>query len=153
MNKLLFTSLWLLLFFVSANAQIYKKADSLYYDNKDNIYTGTYTEFFPNGNTRIILSLKDGKKDGITYIYFDNKQLKEQQSFESGKPNGEWITFNITGDTSAIAHYLEGKKHGEWKVWDDNHTLRFKMYYSKGNKTGTWEMFDTKGILISQKKF
>ena len=45
-------------------SQIIEKADGLYYNKSESLYTGKYTEFYDNGNKRVEMNIKSGKKHG-----------------------------------------------------------------------------------------
>ena len=75
MKKLVFI-ITVILFSISAKAQIIDGEDGLYYDENKNLYSGIYTEFFETGQKRIELSLQEGMKDGKTILYAKNGHQK-----------------------------------------------------------------------------
>jgi antitoxin component YwqK of YwqJK toxin-antitoxin module len=52
-----------------------------------------------------------------TYYFADNATVIEKEGFfnASGKLQGEWITYNLVGNKTAIANYEDGKKEGVWQ--------------------------------------
>lgn len=134
------------------HAQLVEK-EGIFYDFNNNPYTGTYIEYFPDGDVRIEMHVKDGKKNGTTTYYFENGAKKEVRNFSNNKMDGTWITWDENGKKVAEARYKEGKKNGKWFIWDENGTLRYEMEYTDGAKTGTWSIWDEEGNLVSQKEF
>jgi antitoxin component YwqK of YwqJK toxin-antitoxin module len=145
-------SLAIFLIFISvvSSAQVTIDEQGLYHDANNELYTGTYIEFYTNGNKRIELSLNKGKVDGSVTLYLESGQTSEIRSYKSGKMDGTWSTWNNNGVKIGVANYKNNVKHGEWFIWDDAGTLRFEMHYTDGKKTGTWRMFNEKGELISE---
>jgi antitoxin component YwqK of YwqJK toxin-antitoxin module len=131
-----------------AFAQVTIDEAGLYYNENNELYTGTYIEFHPNGNKMIEVSLKSGLPDGPVSIYFETGQINETRSYAKGKMHGTWITWNEEGVKIAEANFKNNLKHGDWFIWDDAGTLRFEMHYSVGNKVGSWKMFNEKGELV-----
>lgn len=131
-------------------AQVSMDEDGLYYNENDELYTGTYIEFHTNGNKKIEVSLAKGLPNGPVSIYFETGQINETRSYEKGKMHGTWITWNEEGVKVAQAQYKENLKHGDWYIWDDAGTQRFEMHYAMGKKIGTWKMYNEKGELVSE---
>jgi antitoxin component YwqK of YwqJK toxin-antitoxin module len=145
-------SLACILIFISAvsSAQITIDEDGLYHNGNSELYSGTYIEFYTNGNKRIELSIRQGVIDGPVKLYFESGQISEIRSYDHGKMDGTWSTFNQEGIKIGVANYKGNVKHGEWLIWDDAGTLRFEMHYTDGKKTGTWLMYNEEGELVSE---
>lgn len=73
----------------------------------------------------IELSLKDGSVDGPVTLYFDSGQISEIRTYDQGKMDGTWSTFNTKGIKIGVANYKDTIKHGDWFIRDDAGTLRF----------------------------
>jgi len=129
MKKIIF-SLAALLVFGFTQAQITAGEDGKYYADNNSLYSGTYSEVFSNGNTRMTMELKNGLADGQTLIYSENGNLLETRSYSDGKFNGTWLTYNNDGLKVAEAHYLNNKKDGKWLIWDSSGKLRYEMMYT-----------------------
>ncbi len=134
------------------HAQLVEK-DGIYYNSKGDLYSGTYIEYFPDGNVRLEMEVQDGKKHGKTAYYYEDGSPKEVRNFSHNLMDGTWIKWASSGTRIAEARYQEGKKHGKWFIWDENGTLRYEMEYQQGSKTGLWSIWDDNGKLISEKKF
>jgi antitoxin component YwqK of YwqJK toxin-antitoxin module len=145
--RILFLAFFLIVAGAVSSAQVIIDEKGLYHNEDNELYTGTYIEFYPNGNKRIELSLNKGIIHGPVTLYFESGERNEIRSYSNGKMDGTWITWNQEGVKVAEANYRNGKKH-----WDDNGTLRFEMHYTNGEKTGLWKMFDESGKLVSEVK-
>jgi len=145
-------SLACILIFISvvSSAQVTIDEDGLYHNENNELYSGKYIEFYTNGNKRIELSLKKGIVDGPVTLYFESGQISEIRSYDQGKMDGTWSTFNAEGVKIGVANYRDNVKHGEWFIRDDAGTLRFEMHYTDGKKTGTWKMYNEMGELVSE---
>lgn len=147
MKKLIFTLVFSLCIIVTfAHAQnIYIGEDGLYYDSLNNLYTGTYIEYYDNGTLKGEYTIVDGKNDGITKLYFETGQLNESRSYRKGEKDGAWITYNTEGVKIGEANFSKSIKHGKWFIWDENGTLRCEMTYQEGKKVGKWIIFNGEG--------
>jgi antitoxin component YwqK of YwqJK toxin-antitoxin module len=130
--------------------QLTESEDGLYYDENNHLYTGSYIEFYGNGNKRIELNLINGLKDKQVFLYFEDGTTNEIRSYKAGKKDGTWEMWNEKGVKVGVANYKDNLKDGEWFIWDTNGILRFSMLYNKGKKDGSWKMWNEKGELINQ---
>lgn len=143
------------LIFVSSlavSAQYIKEVDGLYLADSTP-YTGTYKSYYDNFNPKVEMNLDQGKKDGITKLFFEDGSINEIRSYKNNLMDGTWITYNEKGLKIAEADYTKGKKDGTWKIWDDNGTLRVEMTYNKGKKTGVWKQWNEEGKLLGEKAY
>ena len=81
MKRLIFCSL-LIVTSILINAQIVEK-NGKYYDLNDNLYTGEYTEFYDNGNLKMMMNLENGLIIGEVSIYYENGNLNEQREYKN----------------------------------------------------------------------
>lgn len=117
------------------------------------LFSGFFREFYPGGDLKMEMFIKDGKPEGPYVIYYENARIKEVRSYHYGIYHGLWRSYNENGMLISQAEYYDGKKNGAWMVWDDNGIKRYEMSYDMGKKSGTWYMWDEKGKLISEKKY
>lgn len=47
-------------------------------------------------------------------FYHDNGQIAQQGTYKNHKLHGEWIAYDVEGNTIAIGNYSEGVKTGKW---------------------------------------
>jgi antitoxin component YwqK of YwqJK toxin-antitoxin module len=126
--------------------------DGYFYKN-GMIYTGTYTEFWPNNKTKMIQHIQNGLADGITELFFEDGKINEQRSYLEGQKHGDWYIYNEQGVKISEANYRHNKKNGIWHVWNDNGILLYEMYYSNGEKIGKWMIWDEKGNIIMERQY
>ena len=62
---------------IAGAAQVTIDEDGLYLNEHNELYTGTYIEFYTNGNKRIELSLNKGIVDGPVTLYFESGEVSE----------------------------------------------------------------------------
>lgn len=117
-----------------SSAQVIIDENGLYHNENNELYTGTYMEFYTNGNKRIELSLEKGLINGPVTLYFESGEKNEIRSYKKGLMDGTWTTWNETGVKIGLANYKENLKHGDWFIWDDEGTLRFEMHYTRVKK-------------------
>ena len=51
-----------------------------------------------------------------TYYFADNSAIVEREGFfnKEGKLHDTWVSYDLTGNKTAIANYKNGKKEGVW---------------------------------------
>jgi antitoxin component YwqK of YwqJK toxin-antitoxin module len=54
----------------------------------------------------------------VTYLH-DNGQVQQQGFYKNGKLQGEWISYDASGNKTAVAIYDNGQKTGKWLFWND----------------------------------
>jgi antitoxin component YwqK of YwqJK toxin-antitoxin module len=53
-----------------------------------------------------------------TYVY-DNGQVKQEGFYKNGKLQGQWVSYDVNGNKTAVAEYNKGQKVGKWFFWND----------------------------------
>ncbi len=139
--------------FTVSYAQLEKGEDGLYYNKKGELYTGTYVEYYPNGNKKLEMPVVEGKKQGVSTYYFDNNTKQEIRSYSNNEMDGLWETWNEKGVKVGVANYKKGKKDGKWYIYNDKGTMLYDMNYEDGKKEGIWKAFDDQGNLKSTKEY
>ena len=137
----------------SLKSQITIGDDGLYYDETGKLYTGIYVEKYPTGTKKTEMSLVNGRKEGLTQIYYSNGVVNELRMYKNNLMHGTWVTWNEKGINTAEANYANDIKNGKWYIWDEQGIMRYDMTYFNGRKAGAWRMFDEHGILTATKEF
>ncbi|WP_075603338.1 toxin-antitoxin system YwqK family antitoxin [Saccharicrinis aurantiacus] len=151
--RIFFTIFALISFVTVSFAQLIQKEDGLYYTKDGELYSGTYVEHYPNGSIRLEMNVVDGKKQGSSSYYFEDKSKQEVRFYADNEMDGVWETWNEEGVKVGVASYKKGLKHGIWKIYDEKGTLRYDMSYKNGKKSGTWKIFGDDGKLTATKKY
>lgn len=152
MNSLRIIAFALAFAALGGQAQEVSYVQGLYKNADGSLYTGSL-ETIENNDTRVVLEIKEGYRNGSAHYYFSSGKLMEKGHFENGMKTGNWIRFNENGGTVAVGPFLAGKKHGTWLVYDDKGNKTFEMHYVNGEKAGTWYNWDTSGQLLSSKSY
>lgn len=94
--------------------------------------------------------------DGPALVYHHNGKIKERLGYKSGKPHGDFVSFNFLGDTVSKGSYDNALKNGLWTYRHDNGQLKARHLY---NITSNFpfqsqkEEWAENGILILQFRF
>jgi len=60
------------------------------------------------------------KYRGMRKIYFETGELKQEEFYKNGKPDGVWRTFYKNGKIKTKGKYRNGEKVGVWKSFYKN---------------------------------
>lgn len=72
--------------------------------------------------------------NGPSVQYHTNGKIKEKRTYQSGKLHGEYVEFNLFGDTISHGAYDQSLKNGLWTFRQDNGNLKaVHLYNTKGN--------------------
>jgi antitoxin component YwqK of YwqJK toxin-antitoxin module len=136
----------------NSNAQEIQEIDGLFYTNGA-LYSGVYMTRYDNGQVKMEMNVKAGKKQGKVKIYFENGQLHEIRSYKNNLMHGKWEMYNENNILVSVARYKNGQKHGKWIIWNDSGNLLYELKYKNGEKTGTWKSYDGAGNLINERNY
>lgn len=60
------------------------------------------------------------KGDIIEAIYYyEDGQIAQKGTYKDGKLHGEWVAYDINGETKAMGKYDRGVKSGKWFFWNE----------------------------------
>jgi len=93
MNRIGLTLGMILFLIFGLNAQDIKEIDGLYYENNE-LYSGSYCTLHDNGQVKMEMKVKEGKKHGKVKIYFENGRLNEIRSYKNNRMHGKWEMYN-----------------------------------------------------------
>jgi antitoxin component YwqK of YwqJK toxin-antitoxin module len=65
---------------------------------------------------------------------------------EDNKLQGEWVSYDIKGNKTAIANYDNGKKVGIWTFYQGNIQKEVTYMDSRISNVNTWEKTDTRMV-------
>jgi antitoxin component YwqK of YwqJK toxin-antitoxin module len=140
--------------FLSCNSEIhdtYYNADSVNIVSKGGV---TYIDSFPaNGivyslNARDTLSVDhfiNGKKQGLSRIWYPNRQLKEIRFFDKGRYEGEHKGWWENGRQKFIYHYRNDVFDGNVKEWQSDGLLFRDFNFENGYEHGMQRMWYSNG--------
>jgi len=93
-----------------------------------------------NGKVEMILTIKDGKLDGLKRTWYENGQLGSERNYKDGKPNDLIRIWYENGQLEAESNYKDSKEDGLTRYWHENGQLIYEGNYKNG-------------VLISEKCF
>tara|TARA_B100000609_G_C17075790_1_gene361514 strand:- start:194 stop:778 length:585 start_codon:yes stop_codon:yes gene_type:complete len=105
--------------------------DVLFYEGSP--YTGTKSEFYPDGQKRAEMYYKNGRRFGISNAWHENGQKWARVDFKNGIQEGRSIVWYESGLVKKMDMYFEkGEPNGEAKYWYDNDQLLYDAVYDNG---------------------
>jgi len=79
--------------------------------------------------------------------YFPGKKKFIAGDIKNGKRNGHWFAYFENGKVNTEATYIEGKPDGVYTVYYDNGQIRYQGHYNKGICDGEWRFYTVDGKL------
>lgn len=102
--------------------------------------TGETREFFENGQLKVSVRYRDGKKNGISEIFREDGQLRSSVTYQNGYKEGLEKSYKSDGSTYFIATNSNGKRNGVFISYYD--AKSFKGNYLEDLRHGLWEVFN-----------
>jgi antitoxin component YwqK of YwqJK toxin-antitoxin module len=113
-------------------------------------FTGTFIEYFPNGQKMGTCEIKDGVPDGQRIIYFENGNLSQDKMFKKGVYEGKNIEYFENGQIKQEGIMKSGKSDGVWKTYYENGNIQAILTFVNGEERGDYFQYDQKGKLVAQ---
>ena len=92
----------------------------------------------------------DGKRQGMTWWYNENKKVKSKVNFDNGKENGIYTSYYDNGQKKLVVEYVNGQKHNIQKIYYDNGQLGSQVKYNMGRREGVMTEWDFDGFKSSE---
>ena len=73
-------------------------------------FTGEIFEKDENGKLKYKINIKDGKRDGLSEVYYENGQLLVKENFKDGNKNGLYESYYKNGQSKYKLNYKDGKR-------------------------------------------
>lgn len=158
MKKLKFFSVLLLMLVLSVSCTRtkdeyfddgYLKSSIQYRFGKEN---GISKYYFinPPHPLKIVVKMKNGKKEGDFVKYFINGKLDTRCHYENDLLEGTEERFHIKGYRMYTTNYLHGKKHGEYIHYHTNGEIMEKGSFYEDLFDGDWSYYDERGVLVGE---
>jgi antitoxin component YwqK of YwqJK toxin-antitoxin module len=103
---------------------------------KISINDNQYEEFYPNGNKKISLGVKQKNLSGKSTSYFRNGQPKEVANFSNNELNGLYTVYKRSGVKDSEFNFKQGLLHGKAKFYKDNEQIYRETNFHEGKKHG-----------------
>jgi antitoxin component YwqK of YwqJK toxin-antitoxin module len=111
------TVLVCLILFTSCTKSIDGKKERSYIEVREGItyykgtpFTGEIFEKDENGKLKYKINIKDGKRDGLSEVYYENGQLLVKENFKDGNKNGLYESYYKNGQSKYKLNYKDGKR-------------------------------------------
>ncbi|MCT4665894.1 MAG: hypothetical protein N4A45_11735 [Flavobacteriales bacterium] len=108
---------------------------------------GKQFHFSRNGSRELIVSYKNGVKDGdYTKYYNGGVRIQEHCVYKNGEKHGKalWYFDDKDQTLSTVFHYNNGKLHGVAEKYYPSGNIKAKANYTNGSLDGDWKNFEDK---------
>lgn len=124
-----------------------EKDGLLYSDSLSNTpYTGKYVSEFKN--KKIEFEVKDGVKEGLFKLYYENSKLEIEGALLNGKNDGEWKYYYPEGMLQSKGNFSRDTLTGKWFWFHKNGQISESGVFRNGLREGEWQSLDTNGLLL-----
>ncbi len=94
-------------------------------------------------NTKNNIYFLDGDVIEAT-LYHDNGTIAQTGFYnKENKLTGEWVSYDLQGNKTAVAEYNNGKKVGTWYFFSDNSIKEVSYMDARVAKVVSWKTSDT----------
>ena len=122
-----------MMFVVTLGFSQLNKQNNLVYTDQGDLFTGTYVEYYDNGNQKVKADFKEGLKDGKVITFFADGTKENLFTYKAGVFDGVCKSWDFNGTLTGIAFYDNGIKDGKWEIYMDG-KLKYEIYYEDGKK-------------------
>ncbi len=88
---------------------IQERNDLVYGVNQHEPFTGLYVKKYKNGQKKLEVNVKDGKRDGLEMTWDENGKKMVRRNFVDGKVEGKVVVWDKNGQTIAEIIFKDGK--------------------------------------------
>ena len=128
---------------------------TLFYQNAKKAAEGTFIDMKKEGQWKYfsfyggyLSSLENyinGKKDGVSYKYYENGIITEEIHWKNGIKQGKWTRYYLNENPVVSSTYLNDKLHGDYEAFYHDGNLKVKGIYWKDTRHGKWLYYNEKG--------
>ena len=119
------------------------------YTIENDIASGLYKEFYPNGTLTKEMTLVNDFFEGEEKTYHYNGKLSTTATYKKGNYEGPFKAYYNNGEIESTGLYIDGELNGEYKIYYRNGILKEKKQFEKGKLEGPYLTYDRDGILLS----
>jgi antitoxin component YwqK of YwqJK toxin-antitoxin module len=92
---------------------------------------GIFEMKHPNGQVSVRGEMRNGKREGTWFSYYENGQPMSQAEYVNGVRNGKSITWYPNGQKRFEGTYTSDRQAGVWKYWEESGQLAKEIDYDK----------------------
>ena len=124
------------------------------------------TDYYDNGNVKVVATYKDDLPEGIRREYSEEGEIVSSYIFkhgiiigkgiitEKGEKDSYWREFYDQGNLKAEGNYKNDIKTGEWKYYHKNGNLeQIGLFDDDGKPEGLWKWYYDSGEILREENF
>ena len=122
---------------------------------KDYQMNGMWRTFYESGNLKNSVNYLEGKVDGISYFYYDDKvnTKKAEVIFEENMIIDTYQEFYDNGAQKTKIEYKDGKMDGDAEFFYRTGRIKIEGSYKDGEKNGKWIYYNQNEQKIKKEKW
>lgn len=129
------------------------KLEHLVYVKAPLNYTGSWTNWYVNGQKGHETQFKDGKIHGALTHYHDNGRKNYEQHYSNGVADGTDTGWTRDGQVSYAGQYRNDKRDGKWVHWYENGQKRSESNFRDDKQNGSQLDWYENGALHSEDNY
>ena len=138
--------------------KLIKKGRKKYHPDTNELYSGKVFKNRMGGEKDFEGSYKDGKKDGLWTVWYENGQKKEEGTYKDGESDGLVTSWYENGQKKYEGNYKQdalgnGIPDGLVTSWYENGQKKYEAKYKDGKKDGLWTVWYEDGEKKSEAKY
>ena len=108
------------------------RAGTLHLKSTNVLYTGMAKAFFPDGNVRAEVVIREGLPEGVWQEFHNNGQLAMKVTYSAGKKEGMLERFHSNGKVWIRKTFKNGMLDGLSEYFNDDGKLFERQVYQEG---------------------
>jgi antitoxin component YwqK of YwqJK toxin-antitoxin module len=120
----------------------------------DNRKVGKWFEYYCNGNMKNQLTFQNGRPDGYAIMYNENGKIAEEGNWKSNRWTGPYKLYYENGQPQHEFNFnASGKREGPVKYFYENGQLAIEGNFVNGKEAGVIKEYHENGDLKAEKTF
>jgi antitoxin component YwqK of YwqJK toxin-antitoxin module len=111
----------------SKDASNHVDSNKTQYALNTGVKDGLQTETYANGNKKFEGNMKDGKRTGEWFMYFENGTIWSRCNYVNDKKQGKSVVYLPSGAKAYEGMYEQDEPIGEWTYYNENGTVVKKV--------------------------
>ena len=120
----------------------------------DNRKTGSWIEYFCNGNMKNKLTFVNGRPDGYAIMYHENGKISEEGNWKANRWVGGYKLYYENGQVQhEFVFNQSGKREGPQTYYYDNGQKAIEGNFANGKESGVIKEFYENGDIKAEKNY
>lgn len=120
----------------------------------DNRKIGKWLEYYCNGNMKNQLTFQNGRPDGYAIMYHDNGKISEEGNWKNNRWTGPYKLYYENGQPQHEFNFnASGKREGPVKYFYENGQLAIEGNFVNGKEAGVIKEYHENGDIKAEKTF